>query len=80
MERGSANVKDARDNAGLRRAFEGTTMGPYMRGSTPMLPTPMTAATGHDGRNWPDADLLQPLFLSQVLEAKRTHCAHRELF
>jgi hypothetical protein len=29
---------------------------------------------------WPDADLLQRLFLSQLLEAKRPHCAHRELF
>ena len=29
---------------------------------------------------WPDADLVQRLFLSQLLGAKRTHCAHRELF
>jgi hypothetical protein len=28
----------------------------------------------------PDADLLQRLFLSQRFEAKRTNCAHRELF
>jgi hypothetical protein len=30
--------------------------------------------------HWPDADLVQHLFLSQLLGAKRTYCAHRELF
>jgi len=29
---------------------------------------------------WRDADLLQRLFLSQLLGVKRTHRAHRELF
>jgi hypothetical protein len=53
--------------------------------SSPSLPAsrllpPRSGLERSDFVLWPDADLVQRLFLSQLLGAKRTHCAHRELF
>jgi hypothetical protein len=53
--------------------------------SSPSLPAsrllpPHSGLERSDFVQWPDADFLQRLFFSQLLGAKRTRCAHRELF